>query len=181
MVVLITVLLRRRRKRWRDLGLCRPPRLRRLFVQVPVALVAWLTVSAGAATLVGLYLPRPDTSARFGDLAGNLPATLWWITIAWLIGGFAEEMIFRGFLLNRLEALLARGTRGSVMAVLLQAILFGSLHAYNRGLFGLLVLGAVGVALGTFYLLFRRNLWPLILAHGLGNTLGFVARYFDPG
>jgi membrane protease YdiL (CAAX protease family) len=54
-------------------------------------------------------------------------------------------------------------------------------HAYNRGLFGLLVLGAVGAVLGAFYLMFRRNLWPLILAHGLGNTLGFLADYFDAG
>jgi membrane protease YdiL (CAAX protease family) len=65
------------------------------------------------------------------------------------------------------------------MAVLLQAVLFGAVHAYNRGLFGFLVLGAVGAVLGTFYLVFQRNLWPVILAHGLGNTLGFLLRYFD--
>ncbi|UCG87589.1 MAG: CPBP family intramembrane metalloprotease, partial [Gemmatimonadota bacterium] len=144
-------------------------------------LIAWRAAAAGAAALVGQYLPSPDTSARFGDLTGNLPATLWWIAIGWLIGGFAEEMIFRGFVLNRLEALLPQGVRGSVTAVILQAILFGAVHVYNRGLFGLLILGVVGAVLGTFYLVFRRNLWPVILAHGLGNTLGFVVRYFDPG
>jgi membrane protease YdiL (CAAX protease family) len=180
-VALITGLLWWRGKRWRDLGLRRPTRPRWLFAQVPVVLVAWLGASAGAAALVGQYLPRPDTSARFGDLVGNLPATLWWIGIGWLIGGFAEEMIFRGFFLNRLEALLRRGTRGSTMAVLLQAVLFGAVHVYNRGLFGLLVLGAVGAVLGTSCLVLRRNLWPVILAHGLGNTLGFLARYLDPG
>jgi membrane protease YdiL (CAAX protease family) len=180
-VALIAFLLAQRGMRWRDLGMRRPSRLRWLFVQVPVVLVAWLAVSAGAATLAGQYLPRPDTSARFGDLAGNLPATLWWIAIAWLIGGFAEEIIFRGFLLNRLEALLPRGARGSVAAVLLQAVLFGGVHAYDRGLFGLIVLGAVGAVLGTFYLVFHRNLWPVILAHGLGNTLGFLVRYLDVG
>ena len=178
-VALIAVLLRQRGMRWRDLGMRRPSRLRWLFVQVPVVLVAWRAAAAGAAALAGQYLPSPDTSARFGDLAGNLPATLWWIAIGWLIGGFAEEMIFRGFVLNRLEALLPRGAQGSVLAVLLQALLFGAAHAYNRGLFGLLVLGTVGAVLGTFYLVFHRNLWPLILAHGLGNTLGFVVRYLD--
>ncbi|UCC44917.1 MAG: CPBP family intramembrane metalloprotease [Candidatus Zixiibacteriota bacterium] len=178
-VVLITMLFWRRGMRWRDHGLRRPTRPRLLFAQVPVVLVAWLTISAVAAFLVGQYLPKPDTSARFGDLAGNIPGTLWWIGIAWLIGGFAEEMIFRGFLLNRLAALLPRGTLGSIMAVLLQAALFGAVHVYNRGLFGFLVLGAVGLVLGTSYLVLRRNLWPLILAHGLGNTLGFLARYFD--
>lgn len=178
-VALIAVLLRQRGMRWRDLGMRRPSRLRWLFAQVPVVLVAWRAAAAGAAALVGQYLPSPDTSARFGDLAGNLPATLWWIAIGWLIGGFTEEMIFRGFVLNRLEALLPRGARGSVLALLLQAFLFGAVHAYNRGLFGLLVLGTVGAVLGAFYLVFRRNLWPLILAHGLGNTLGFVVRYLD--
>lgn len=180
-VVLITALLRWRGLWWRDIGLRRPPRLRWLLVQVPVVTVTWLAVSVGATTLIAQFLPRPDTSARFGDLAGNLPATLWWIAIAWVIGGFAEEMIFRGFLLNRLEALLTRGARGTVAAVFLQALVFGAAHAYNRGLFGLLALGAVGAVLGTFYVMFRRNLWPVILAHGLGNTLGFVARYFASG
>jgi membrane protease YdiL (CAAX protease family) len=180
-VALMTGLLRRRGMPWSDVGLRRPSRLPWLFVQVPVVTVTWLAVSAGATFLIGQYLARPDTSARFGDLAGNLPATLWWIAIAWLIGGFAEEMIFRGFILNRLEALLAGGRRGSVIAVLLQAVIFGAVHAYNRGLFGLLALGAVGAVLGTFYLLLRRNLWPVILAHGLGNTLGFIARYLEAG
>jgi len=180
-VALITALLRRRGMRWCNLGMRRPSLPLWLFAQVPVVLVGWLAASFGAATLVGQYLPSPDTSARFGHLAGNLPATIQWIAIGWLIGGFAEEMIFRGFILNRLEALLPRGARGSVMAVFLQAFLFGAVHVYNRGLFGLLVLGTVGAVLGTFYLVFRRNLWPTILAHGLGNTLGFLARYLGSG
>ncbi len=180
-VALITALLRWRGMRWRNLGIRLPSRPLWLFAQVPFVLVAWLAASFGAATLVGQYLPSPDTSARFGHLAGNLPATIWWIAIGWLIGGFAEEMIFRGFVMNRLEAFMPRGARGSVMAVLLQAFLFGAVHVYNRGLFGLLVLGTAGAVLATFYLVFRRNLWPTILAHGLGNTLGFLARYLDPG
>jgi membrane protease YdiL (CAAX protease family) len=180
-VALITALLRRRGMRWCNLGMRRPSRPLWLFAQVPVVLVAWRAAAFGAAALAGQYLPSPGTSARFGHLAGNLPATVWWIAIGWLIGGFAEEMIFRGFVLNRLEALLPRGARKSVMAVLLQAFLFGAVHVYNRGLFGLLVLGTVGAVLGTFYLVFRRNLWPTILAHGLGNTLGFLALYLGPG
>ncbi len=180
-VALITALLRRRGMRWGNVGMRRPSRPLWLFWQVPVVLVAWLAASFGAATLVGHYMPSPDTSARFGQLAGNLPATVWWIAIGWLTGGFAEEMIFRGFVLNRLEALLPRGGRGSVVAILLQAFLFGAVHVFNRGLFGLLVLGTVGAVLGTFYLVFGRNLWPTILAHGLGNTLGMVARCLDSG
>jgi membrane protease YdiL (CAAX protease family) len=142
-------------------------------------LIAWLAASYGASTLAGQFLPTPDTGARFGHLAGNVSGTLWWIAVGFSIGGFAEEMIFRGFIINRLRTLLPPGGWGNAMAVLLQAILFGAAHAYNRGLYGFIVLGTVGVVLGTCYIMFGRNLWPVILAHGLGNALGFLLRYFD--
>ena len=61
----------------------------------------------------------------------------------------------------------------------LQAFLFGAVHVYYRGLYGLLVLGSFGAVMGVFCLVFRRNLWPLVLGHGLKNTLGFLAQYLD--
>lgn len=173
-VALMTVLMRRRGLRWHDLGLRRPGRARLLFAQVPAA----LTVAVAAGAIAGHYFPIQETGARFGNLAGNLPGTLWWIAIGWLVGGFSEEMMFRGFLLNHFEALLPRGAWGSAVAVLAQALIFGGVHVYNRGLHALIVLGAIGVAMGLFYVLFRRNLWPLILAHGLMNSLGFLGDYF---
>lgn len=178
-VVLITLLLRWRGMRWSDIGLRRPSSLRRLSVHVPIVMVSWLAVSVGTTNLIEQFLSKPDTGTRYGEHAGNLPATLWWIAIAWLIGGFAEEMIFRGFLLNRLEAIIHSGKGRTVTAVLLQAVIFGAVHMYNRGLFGLIAIGTAGAVLGLFYVVFRRNLWPVILAHGLGNTLGFIARYFS--
>jgi membrane protease YdiL (CAAX protease family) len=178
-VALMTVLMRRRGMWWRDLGLRRPARPWWLWAQVPAVVFGAVAVSAGAATIVGQYLPKPDASARIGDLAGNLPGLLWWIGLGWLVGGFAEEMIFRGFLLNRFEALLRRGAWGTAAAVLLQAFLFGAVHVYNRGLYGLLILASFGAVMGVFYLVFRRNLWPLVLGHGLRNMLGFLAQYLD--
>jgi membrane protease YdiL (CAAX protease family) len=178
-VALITVLMRRRGMGWRDLGLRRPARPWWLFAQVPAVLFGVVAVSAAVSAIVGSYLPAQDTSARFGDLAGNLPRTLWWIGLGWLVGGLAEEMIFRGFLLSRFEALLPPGAWGTATAVLLQAFLFGAVHVYYRGLHGLLILGSFGAVMGVFYLVFRRNLWPLILGHGLRNMLGFLAHYLD--
>lgn len=39
--------------------------------------------------------------------------------------------------------------------------------------------GMIGVVLGTLYLVFKRNLWPLILAHALVDSLAFTAMYLD--
>jgi membrane protease YdiL (CAAX protease family) len=35
--------------------------------------------------------------------------------------------------------------------------------------------GGIGLAFGAMFLLFRRNLWPLILLHGVIDTLTFTA------
>lgn len=50
-------------------------------------------------------------------------------------------------------------------------------HFYYQSLRGLVVTGLIGIALGTLYLLYKRNLWPLVLAHGLVDTLSFTALY----
>lgn len=37
--------------------------------------------------------------------------------------------------------------------------------------------GAIGIACGILYLLYKRNIWPLVVAHALFNTLTFTAAY----
>lgn len=172
-VAFMTALVRRSGMRWADLGLRRPRPLG-LLLAVPVIVLA----AGGAAAIAAHYFPIQETGARFGNLAGNLPGTLWWISVGWVIGGFCEEMMFRGFVLNHFEALLPRGPLASVLAVVGQALIFGGVHVYNRGPHALVVLGAVGVVMGVAYLLLKRNLWPLILGHGLMNTAGFLGDYF---
>ncbi|MEM7701695.1 MAG: hypothetical protein AAF251_07125 [Pseudomonadota bacterium] len=50
---------------------------------------------------------------------------------------------------------------------------------YYQGWHGALVTGAAGFSFGAFYLWFgRRNIMPLILAHGAFNTLDQTFRYF---
>ena len=94
--------------------------------------------------------------------------------------GFGEEFVFRGFILNRLLLLTGESGRGVVLASLLQAIWFGSGHA-SQGLTGMLMTGAVGFVLALAFLTrMKRNLWPLVIAHGgidcLVLTLNWVSR-----
>ncbi len=37
--------------------------------------------------------------------------------------------------------------------------------------------GTIGLAFGTLFLVYKRNLWPLIIFHGLIDTAGFTALY----
>ena len=42
---------------------------------------------------------------------------------------------------------------------------------------GLVMTGAIGFSLGLLFLLYRKNLWPLIIGHALVDSLVFTATY----
>jgi len=66
--------------------------------------------------------------------------------------------------------------------VVLLSLFFGYRHYYYQGLKGALVTGCIGLTLSLMYLWFgKRNLLPLILAHGLVNTISQTQRYLGSG
>ena len=85
--------------------------------------------------------------------------------VTWVLIGFGEEFVFRGFILNRLIVLFGQSPQGLLAAALLQAIWFGAGHA-SQGISGMLITGAIGFVLAMVYLYpARRSLWPLVIAH----------------
>jgi membrane protease YdiL (CAAX protease family) len=113
----------------------------------------------------------------FARLRGN-PALylVLLIPVSWGSAAFGEELICRGFILRRLCDALGGGRGAQLGAVLGQAALFGCAHAY-LGPRGMLNAGALGLLAGLCYLMNGRNLWPLILAHGLVDTVGMTVLF----
>lgn len=177
-LILVAILMHFRGNKWATIGLRKPPSWLKLVGQVLLVLVGTILVGALVSKGLGSLLGAPEVDrSRFEAIEGNLMMFLWWALVGWVVGGFAEEMIFRGFLLNRVEALLADKRFATVFAVLFQAFFFGLIHFYNRGLVPALTIAAVAITLAAFYLRFGRNLWPLILAHGTIDTLSFLEDY----
>lgn len=185
---LATICLRRDGQGWADLGVGSLGRSGPLVLCTIVALI--LTIVAGAVvqslatSLVGV--PDAVTQAvdaryqgRFSAVPGNLLAYLLWLAIAWIIGGFTEEMVFRGFLFSRSEYVLRGAPFAAVLAVLPQAVLFGQQHLYYQGVAGWVANGVMAAVSGLLYLGFGRRLWPLILSHGLSNTLGLTLLFLS--
>lgn len=85
------------------------------------------------------------------------------------IESFLEELQDRGFSLNRLESLFSKPYVSTVIAVLLQAVIFGFRHSYDFSPRSVTT-GLIGLVFGIVYVLTGRNLWPLIIAHILLNT-----------
>lgn len=185
---LLTVYMRSRGERWSRIGLQPVPGLRAKLLILPKIL---LTIVAILGTgmlmhwlgdLLGWWSmdqPMSGIEQRYDSVQGNLLVYLLWIGLSWLSGGFAEEMVFRGFLITWAARVFAGSRASPLIAVLFAALIFAAGHFYYQGIRGALVTGCIGLALGLLYLLFKRNLWPLIFAHALVNSLAFTALYAD--
>ncbi len=181
-----TLCLRSNNEGWSDLGLKRPKSIRAAFLWTVGILVVTMALGIVVESVVTAMLSPADGVAsevdqryanRFANVPGNLPVYLYWLAVSWVIGGFTEELLFRGMLISRFERLFSFLPFAVFIAVILQAIIFGQQHLYYQGIGGALATGAIAFVSGIFYLLLKRNIWPLTLSHGLANTIGLTLLY----
>ncbi|MGH3958698.1 CPBP family intramembrane glutamic endopeptidase [Mycobacterium sp.] len=130
----------------------------------------------GLAALVGLPGLALYVAARaLGLNASVIPSSLsdtWWripmLVAAAFANGWAEEVIVVGYLLTRLEQLNMRAGAALVWSSLLR----GAYHLFQG--FGAGLGNAVmGLVFGWVWQRTGR-LWPLVIAHGLIDTVAFV-------
>lgn len=190
--LLLTLLIlsfyrRSRGQNWSDAGLRRVPGLKAKLLIVPqiaLGLVAILGTGIVLSVLgdkLDISFMQQNTSAmaeRLGNIRGNVPLYLVWLAVAWVSAGFGEELFFRGFVISRLIDAFSGFRFGRALAVTVAALFFGLCHVYYQGLRGLVVGGAIGLFLGILFLAYKRNLWPLIVAHALVDTLAITAHFF---
>lgn len=173
---------------WSSVGLAPLKGRRALAMLLPQVLLTFvffaiaisITVFGGEA--IGLEFMSeepPGVADRWGDVPGNLRLYLTWLAIVWTTAAFGEEIFFRGFLITRFQAVFAGVPFAKVAAVLVAALIFGVAHFYYQGMRGLITTAAIGVAFGAAFLLFKRNLWPVVIMHGIIDTLTFSALYFE--
>jgi membrane protease YdiL (CAAX protease family) len=169
LVLLCTWLLRRGGERWVDVGLRRPRRWWKVPLLLAAGFVLLIVVSSAMQQVIlpAIGAQPPNLGAQRairGDLAEYLYGA---IPVAWGSAAFGEELVVRGFLLDRLvKALGSSRTSALLLAIGLQAALFGAFHLY-QGVGGALLTGTVGLLIGLLWLWGGRNLWACILLHGL--------------
>ena len=168
---------------WKDLGLVRPQNLGKT-LGVSAIIIVTIVISIVAFEIIKDKLPfslEPDTSSesavsKFGNLKGN-----WLLFFAImpmvLVESFLEELLDRGFLINWFEKLFSMTSIATILAVIFQAAIFGFRHSYDLSARSITV-GIIGLIMGIAYVKFGRNLWPLIIAHCLLNTMSMLERVF---
>ena len=79
---------------------------------------------------------------------------------------------------GRLSQIFGEGTGAAILAVSVQALIFGSVH-FQWGLGGMIVTVLMGLIWGFAYLLCGRNLWIVIIAHSCGHILFVIQLYLQ--
>lgn len=173
-----TVSLWLRGSGWRQIGLSNP--------------ISWtrtIFLGAGIAvfdTMFGWFVTLPLLHQVTGEvmnlqqlnaIRGNTRELLFWLVLSWPYAALAEEMVYRGYLLNRMADLFGHRKSGWVLSILFSSLMFGYVHG-SMGITGVLNTFLSGVLYASAYLLFGRNLWIPIIIHGIGNSIGFLMIYF---
>lgn len=151
---------------------------------------SWLLTVVGAAAWVLLmiaYSPLADALARrrfpeppnltaFDGIRRSRSMLVAGIAVAWLLGGFLEELTFRGVVLPVLDTwltpLLPRPV-ATAAAVVGAAAGAAVIHLY-QGRRAVLVVGQLSVLFGTLMVISGHNLWTVMICHGLYDTVAFI-------
>lgn len=182
MIATVFLLLRRRGDQVGVVGLGRQawgarPLVRTVLLSFAVFVAATAAFVVGAIVMGAILgAPEPADMSRLNPLRGNLPLLLVALPAVWFASSFGEELVYRGFLISRLERMVASPAVARRLAVVGSAVVFGLVH-YAWGPAGMVQTFLMGLVLAWAYLRWRRNLWLTLLAHAYMDTLLFVQMY----
>ena len=142
--------------------------------------VAWLALmlaySPLADRIATRFFEKPPTLGAFRALQESRIKLLVGIVVAWVLGGFLEELIFRGIVLQSIEALLRARFAGPLaagIAVCTAAAGAGVMHLY-QGERAAIIITQLSILFGVLFVISGYNLWAVVLCHGLYDAVAFI-------
>lgn len=129
--------------------------------------------------LVRLFHRWPDLS-DLRPLVGNRNLLGLALLLTWTLAAFGEELVYRGYLMNRVADLFGRTRTAWTLSLILTSILFGFGH-YDQGAIGQIENVIGGCLLAVFYVVCGQKLAVPIVAHGVQDTIDvlliFLGKY----
>ena len=159
---------------WRNLGLFGP---RNWPAAISVGAALGIAEKLLMKALILPLLGAPAVNPHFSYLADNPRAALFFAVYAVVGAGFAEELVFRGYLIERIERLFVSVKGKQTIAVLVSTAIFAVLH-YQQGAAGIESAAILGLFAALIYVNFGRNLWPLVAMHAVYDLASLFLIYF---
>ena len=159
--VLALVWARLSRTPWSELGYVRLASWpRTLVTAVLFGIALKFVMKAVVMPLLGAH----PVNQAYQFVVGNTAALPGIVLAVIFAAGFGEETLFRGFLFERLRALLGHGRVSAVLIVLLTTALFGIAHLPEQGWDGVKQATVVGLVIGSIFAA-TRQIWWVMIAH----------------
>jgi CAAX protease family protein len=159
--LLVLAWARRSRTPWSEIGFARP---RSWIGPITAGIVFGAAFKIVMKAIVMPLLGADPVNQAYHYLAGNT-AALPEMMFATIVGaGFGEEVVYRGYLFERLGKLFGSGAVARTAIVVLTSALFAAIHYPVQGLAGVEQAAVTGLVFGTIYALTGR-LWTVMAAH----------------
>jgi membrane protease YdiL (CAAX protease family) len=119
----------------------------------------------------------PPLNHTYNFLVDNTAALPRILVVMIIGGGFGEETVWRGFLFERLRALLGTSRSAATAIVVSSALLFASAHLFDQGWPGAIQAVFTGSAFGIAYWRLGR-IWPIMVAHAAYDVTAVLLIYW---
>ena len=186
-IIVATLFMRRDGITWRSLGLVFPTGFREWASTLGLALLAVVSVIffmifiLEPVTNYFDWVTPPEAPDRWAFFLGKPYQFLAYLVgVVWVGAALGEELLMRGFVLNRLADLFGQSRLAWILATMVHAVIFGLLHIY-QGIPGMVGTGVVAFIFAGVYLIGKRRLLPVIIGHGIVNTISLTAYYLSDG
>jgi uncharacterized protein len=154
----------------RDLGLARPKSwLGGLLLGLTLGAALGVAMKAVVMPLLG----APTLNLSYQFVAHDNGAALDQAAYAVYGAGFADELVFHGFLFERMRALLGESLAATAATLVVSTALF-ALVRWQQGWFGMASAACVGLVLGIAYLAAGRRLYMPMIAHAAFALTGLA-------
>ena len=160
---------------WREIGYVRP---RNWVVDVVAGIVFGVVYKLALKAIVMPLLGADPINRTYHYLAGNPAAAASEIVTLIVVGGFAEETVFRGYFFERLGKLWGQSRVAKIVTVAMTTLFFASLHYFDQGRAGLEQALFTGTAFGTIYAVTGR-IWMPMCAHAAFDLAALAMIYWN--
>ncbi|SDC65306.1 CPBP family intramembrane glutamic endopeptidase [Williamwhitmania taraxaci] len=160
---------------WHYFGLSKPSWTKSIISGILYAIGIFLLVDVLIQPILEHLFGEIDLQS-FSGVKGNLISYVTLILFMWIIAGFGEEFLFRGYIVKRLAIIFGDTNYSWLMSATITAIIFGLAHIY-QGTSGVITTGIIGFIMGMIFLRHRQNLSIAMFTHGFYDMIGITLLY----
>jgi hypothetical protein len=174
-LVVATLQMRRRGITWKSIGLRKPKSIPKtllksgiIFATIIITILTFKFI-ADSFSFFNHTTPNENTGLHASVKDVNYINFSIVLFFVWIQSAL-EELLERAFLITWLEGLMGNLRFKTTIAIVIQACIWGFRHSYDFSERSVTV-ALIGIIMGIAYVKFGRNLWPVIIAHIILNTM----------